>query len=38
MRDLSEPEDQANAAVWLCSDQARMITGTTLCVDGGYLA
>ena len=38
MRDLLEPEDQANAAVWLCSDQARMITGATLCVDGGYLA
>ncbi|NGP06738.1 glucose 1-dehydrogenase [Rhodococcus sp. 14C212] len=38
MRDLLRPEDQANAAVWLCSDQARMITGTTLAVDGGYLA
>ncbi|NGP06736.1 glucose 1-dehydrogenase [Rhodococcus sp. 14C212] len=35
MRDLLKPEDQANAAVWLCSDQARMITGTTLVVDGG---
>lgn len=38
MRDILKPEDQANAAVWLCSDQARMITGTTLAVDGGYLA
>lgn len=38
MRVLVEPEDQANAAVWLCSDQARMITGVTLPVDGGYLA
>lgn len=38
MRELVEPEDQGNAAVWLCSDQAKMITGTTLCVDAGYLA
>ena len=38
MRQLSEPGDQANAVVWLCSDQARMVTGTTLAVDGGYLA
>ncbi|CCQ44467.1 short chain dehydrogenase family protein [Pseudarthrobacter siccitolerans] len=38
MRDLLEPEDQANAAVWLCSDQARMITGVTLPVDGGFTA
>ncbi|SDQ53547.1 SDR family NAD(P)-dependent oxidoreductase [Microbacterium sp. cf332] len=38
MGKLSEPEDQANAAVWLCSDQARMITGVTLSVDGGYVS
>lgn len=38
MGELATPEDQANAAVWLCSDQARMITGTTLAVDGGFLA
>jgi NAD(P)-dependent dehydrogenase (short-subunit alcohol dehydrogenase family) len=35
---LAEPEDQANAAVWLCSEQAKMITGVTLPVDGGWLA
>ncbi|WP_328349317.1 SDR family oxidoreductase [Streptomyces sp. NBC_00445] len=35
---LAEPEDQADAVVWLCSDQARMVTGVTLPVDGGYLA
>lgn len=35
---LAEPEDQANAVVWLCSDQARMVTGITMPVDGGYLA
>lgn len=38
MHALSEPEDQANAAVWLCSDQARVITGVTLAVDGGFVA
>lgn len=35
---LAEPEDQANAVVWLCSEQARMVTGITMPVDGGYLA
>ncbi|MEH7276352.1 SDR family NAD(P)-dependent oxidoreductase [Neobacillus vireti] len=35
---IAEPEDQANAAVWLCSNQARMITGVILPVDGGSLA
>lgn len=35
---IAQPEDQANAAVWLCSDQARMITGVILPVDGGSLA
>ncbi len=34
---LAEPEDQANAVVWLCSDQARMVTGICLPVDGGYV-
>ncbi|MFF2059934.1 glucose 1-dehydrogenase [Rhodococcus qingshengii] len=34
---LGEPEDQANAAVWLCSEQARIITGIALPVDGGFL-
>jgi hypothetical protein len=24
--------------VWLCSDQASLIVGTALAVDGGYLA
>jgi NAD(P)-dependent dehydrogenase (short-subunit alcohol dehydrogenase family) len=34
---LGEPEDIANAAVFLCSDAASWITGTTLVVDGGAL-
>jgi 3-oxoacyl-[acyl-carrier protein] reductase len=32
---LAEPDDIANAAVFLASDDARMITGTALEVDGG---
>ncbi len=32
---LSQPEDIANAAVFLCSDEASMITGVCLEVDGG---
>lgn len=38
MHVLAEPEDQADAVVWLCSDQARMVTGISLPVDGGWLA
>ncbi len=34
--DLVEPEDIANAAVWLCSDEARYVTGVTLPVDAGF--
>ena len=30
-----EPEDVAHAAVWLASDEADYLTGTTLYVDGG---
>ena len=32
---IGEPEDVAAAAVWLCSDAADYVTGTTLYVDGG---
>lgn len=32
---LGQPEDIANAAVFLASDEARMITGQVLSVDGG---
>lgn len=35
MRRLAQPEDQANAAVWLCSDAAEYVTGVALPVDGG---
>lgn len=33
---LSTPEDVANAALWLASDEAAFITGTAIDVDGGY--
>ena len=32
---IGEPEDIAQAAVWLASDQSDYITGTSLIVDGG---
>jgi NAD(P)-dependent dehydrogenase (short-subunit alcohol dehydrogenase family) len=38
LRRLAEPADVAAAIVFLASDGARMITGHTLPVDGGFLA
>jgi glucose 1-dehydrogenase len=32
---VGEPEDVARAAVWLASDDADYVVGTTLFVDGG---
>ncbi len=32
---IGEPEDVGRAAVWLASDEADYVTGTTLYVDGG---
>src|SRR4051812_26110941 len=34
---IGEPEDVAHAAVWLVSDAADYVTGTTLFVDGGMM-
>ncbi|MFA5632634.1 MAG: glucose 1-dehydrogenase [Porticoccaceae bacterium] len=33
---IGEPDDMANAVLWLCSEQAAYITGHSLVVDGGY--
>lgn len=35
---LGKPEDIANAYLYLASDEASFVTGTTLVVDGGYTA
>jgi NAD(P)-dependent dehydrogenase (short-subunit alcohol dehydrogenase family) len=35
---IGEPEDAAEAVVWLCSDAASFVIGHTLAVDGGVLA
>lgn len=35
---LATPDDIANAAVFLASDEAKSITGVTLPVDGGWIA
>jgi len=38
MRQRGTPDDIGRAALFLASDMARYITGTTLDVDGGLLA
>ena len=38
MGHIGEPEDIANAVLYLCSDEARFVTGHTLVVDGGFTA
>lgn len=35
---LGTPEDVANGAMYLISDAARWVTGTSLVIDGGYTA
>ena len=35
---MGEPEEIAEAVVWLCSDAASFVTGHTMVVDGGNLA
>jgi len=38
LRRFASPQDVANAAIFLASDQASYITGTDLVIDGGLLA
>lgn len=38
LKRIGDPREVAAAAIWLCSDQAGFITGTTLTIDGGKLA
>jgi len=35
---VAEPAEVANAALWLCSDQASFVTGHQLAIDGGLTA
>jgi NAD(P)-dependent dehydrogenase (short-subunit alcohol dehydrogenase family) len=35
---VGDPEEVASAVLFLCSDEARFITGTDIRVDGGYTA
>ena len=35
---LGQPDDLAGAVLFLASDESRWVTGSTLTVDGGYLA
>ena len=37
LRRICEPEEVAEAAVWLCSPAASFVTGVTLSADGGYV-
>jgi hypothetical protein len=35
---LGQPDDLAGAVLFLASDESRWVTGSTVTVDGGYLA
>jgi NAD(P)-dependent dehydrogenase (short-subunit alcohol dehydrogenase family) len=36
LKRIGEPQDVADVAVWLCSEEARFITGQSVLVDGGF--
>ena len=38
MKRMGQPQEVADVALWLCSDQSTFITGHAMAVDGGALA
>ena len=38
MNRIGQPEEVANAVMWLCSDSSSFITGHSLVIDGGRIA
>jgi NAD(P)-dependent dehydrogenase (short-subunit alcohol dehydrogenase family) len=38
MERFAEPEEMAEAVMWLCSDAASFVTGHVMPVDGGMTA
>ncbi len=36
LKRIAEPDDVASVAVWLCTDEARYVTGQSILVDGGF--
>jgi NAD(P)-dependent dehydrogenase (short-subunit alcohol dehydrogenase family) len=35
---LAQPNEIADAVVWLCSDRSSFVTGAAIAVDGGWTA
>ena len=35
---MGQPEEVAEAIIWLCSDAASFVTGDAIAVDGGWIA
>lgn len=38
MKRIGQPEEVANAVLWLCSDDSSFVTGHSLVIDGGRIA
>ena len=38
LRRMGQPEEVAEAVVWLASDAASFVVGHVLCTDGGFMA